>query len=294
MFFYYKVYGLIFQSNIEMTQLLTAPDGAVVDAQINIGKVPKEVRERAKTVKGETLQEASWFQNSRAYYYVTMNEILVEPREGKKIEEIIPFIQGYCFALFFTLRGMHAVHCSALLGERGVVLVAGYSGAGKSTISNKLLEAGYQLMADDVAVLHAEEDKVMVYPAFPMQKMCRDAVDRQEYDISTLEYIDEGRDKFAVKYEGAFDGIPRVLDKMIVLTKADVEEVTVVEWNQGNKLLCFIEFLFLRDGFRDLGFGHEQMQEALNIVSKMKVIYEIKRPKEGDTIEEILNIINKI
>uniref|UniRef100_UPI004056B721 hypothetical protein n=1 Tax=Acetatifactor sp. TaxID=1872090 RepID=UPI004056B721 len=285
--FFYKVYGLVFRSNIEMPQLLEATQPCEVDADIIVGKVPESVIERAKGTIGEDDGACIWFHNSKAYFYITVSEIMVEPKEGWEIKQIVPFIQGYCFAFFFRKRGMHAVHCSALRGEKGAVLISGYSGAGKSTISDFLLKDGYQLMADDVAIVKVENDRVLVYPAFPVRKMCRDALVREDYNTDELEYIDEQRDKFAVPYEGEFNENPTELYRMIVLKKQSTGRVCINRLKAGEALEEFLANLFLAGTFSYMKFPPEQMMNALGIVSRMKGMYTITRPLDSDTLDQI-------
>ncbi len=292
--FYYKVYGLIFKSNISMPQLLTAPLPCNADAEIIVGTVPDYVILHANKIAGEDNGEAIWFHNSKGYYYATATQIIVQPKENHSEDDIIPFIQGYCFALLFRKRGLHAVHCSALRGNKGAVLIAGYSGSGKSTISDRLLQEGYRLMADDVAVLRVEKDKVMVYPAFPVRKMCRDALDRENYDTEKLEYIDKERDKFAIRCDEAFDENPTELYRMIILKKKKNGTVQVKHAIAGDALEEFIESLFLMGTFSYLKFPPDQMMSALDVVSHMNGIYTITRPLGVDTLNEVYGEVERI
>ena len=56
--------------------------------------------------------------------------------------------------------------------EKGeMCVIQGTSGSGKSTFTTKLLENGFRLMTDDVAIVDiSSEGDIMVYPAFPQQK----------------------------------------------------------------------------------------------------------------------------
>lgn len=73
-----------------------------------------------------------------------------------------------------------------------------------------LLERGYRLLADDMAVVQTFSGKkdsrelALVYPAFPYQKLCRDAAVRRGYALEKLLYINEEKDKFLVPWKGDF------------------------------------------------------------------------------------------
>ena len=292
--YFYKVYGLVFKSNIQMPQLLEASSKNHADAEIIVGKVPEAVIEQARDSFGEDTGEAIWFHNSKGYFYATASEILVQPKENHTLDDIIPFIQGYCFALFFRMRGMQAVHCSALRSKDGAILIAGFSGCGKSTICDKLLQEGYQLMADDVAILQVEGEKIMVYPAFPLRKMCRDALTREDYDVNELEYIDEERDKFAIPYEGEFDENPAPLHSMIILKKHKTGDVVVKKETGGDMVTSFLESLFLVGTFSHLGLPPAQMQGIMELLSKMDSLYSVSRPIGQDTLAEVYSQVKAL
>ena len=87
-------------------------------------------------------------------------------------------------------------------------------------------------MADDMAWV----DGSMVYPAFPYQKLCRDVVEREGYDMEELIYIDEQKDKFLARYRGAFSTESRLMKGFILLHLTSAEKVTVQELNGPSRI----------------------------------------------------------
>lgn len=293
--YYYKVYGLIFESNIVMPQLLCMESQSKKDASILWGSVPAFIKEEKAKRAGGDNGDSIWFHNSKAYYWITDNEIIVEPKEKQELDDIVPFIQGYCFAMLFSKRGLHALHCSALYGENGVVLIGGYSGAGKSTITNKLLQEGYRLMADDVSVLQSLDDKIQVFPGFPIQKICPDVLIKQNIEYSNLEMTNEGKGKYVLDCRDNFYDKPAILYKFIILDKQIMPEINQVNITNGtDMLLSFIDNLFLSEAFPCIGFPPLQMQAAIDIVTKLECIYMIYRTEDIDSVDRVYGCIRKI
>ncbi|WKL02509.1 hypothetical protein Q0F98_00470 [Paenibacillus amylolyticus] len=67
---------------------------------------------------------------------------------------------------FPKLMDMNAflLHSVCVVGEDGkAIIFLGASGAGKSTIAQKAMDAGYSVITDDTALLMFVEDELMVH-----------------------------------------------------------------------------------------------------------------------------------
>lgn len=71
------------------------------------------------------------------------------------------------------------------MSNDGIFLLQIYRSASSSTLTNAFLQSGYQLMADDMALVETktEAKQTEVYPAFPYQKLCRNVVEEKGYDV---------------------------------------------------------------------------------------------------------------
>ncbi len=67
-------------------------------------------------------------------------------------------------AVLAARPGLIAVHAAALQGPRGVVLLAGSSGRGKTTVSAVLNARGWALIADDVTLIDAGSPQIQGFP----------------------------------------------------------------------------------------------------------------------------------
>ena len=139
------------------------------------------------------------------------------------------------------------MHCSVIASDEGAILISGESGSGKSTLTNAFLSDGWKFMADDMAYVKTKEGgEVVVYPAFPYQKLCRDAALRKGYNLDELIYLGEEKDKFFVPYQGDFVTHEMPVKALVVLMLAAVDEVSVSEITGMNKFMACANNLFLR------------------------------------------------
>jgi hypothetical protein len=67
------------------------------------------------------------------------------------------------------LRGLEALHASAVLAGGQAVLIAGRSGAGKSATAEALCRGGASFLADDVVALEIRDGALIAHPGAPLR-----------------------------------------------------------------------------------------------------------------------------
>lgn len=295
--FWYKIYGTTLCSEIEYSHLIPTDER---DADIFI----KKGRSLLSLIENETTYYVSpitkshiLFCNQVGIFQITDGTtITICPKKGISMDQLTPFVFGYCIAMLFWQRNQLAIHCSAVECDGKALIIAGDSGSGKSTFTTKLLENGFRLMTDDVAIVDiSSEGDIMVYPAFPQQKLCRDAVHRNHLNTEDLLYIDEDRDKFAVPRRDCFCEKPCKLSAMLCLSvQSENSDVILTELNGHQKLISFLENNFLFPMFRNSGgFCTEDMQKCLQTVQTLP-LYRMMRPFGIDSTDTQLQKIQKI
>ena len=291
--YWYQIYGCTLRSELEFPQLITT-DKRIEDFCICMTPMERRIPDPKGCLVDEVTKECVWYCNQVGCFQITGGKrIDVWPNPGVPVEELTAFIFGYSIAMLFWQRGLTAVHCSASEYKGKSLIVSGYSGSGKSTLTTCLLNNGFRLMTDDVAIVDGMSGQdAIVFPAFPQQKLCRDAVHRNNYNTEELIYIDEDKDKFAVQCRDNFCEEPRPLAALICLSVQDEDDqVHITELTGHEKLTAFLPNLFLIPMFRQSGgFGAEEMMKCLKIVGKTPV-YRLRRPKGIDSTKEQLQVI---
>lgn len=300
----YTLYGLVIETDIEISHLLKTDDNSnPVDVVIKQGNCKDEVTEYLKKVDAyekryEIGFDYSCFLNKGGYYVIKNGDtIIYETKDGFTPESLSPWLLGFAFSMVLLQRKTLAIHCSAVCekgdgSENDILLISGRSGAGKSSLTKKLMEAGYKLMADDVAAVRCDEE-VTVYPAFPYQKLCRNEVDKRELNYDDLIYINEDKDKFLVPVEDKFSSVPGKIRCMIYIVVADVPEVQVRKLSGLDQMMAIRRNLFLAILNGDWLNSPEVLSLCLKMAGSCPV-YLVTRPSEGDTLEKISDIVCNI
>ena len=151
----YVLYGMQISTDLVFEQLVQAgkKEEALPCITIEESAIPEWILQEEKK-KYEFGQELSWLSNKTMWMVVKDGKhIGYRLKEGGNTGYAKTYLLGYGMAMLALQRGMPAIHCSAVAGEKGAVLIAGESGAGKSTVTCGLLERGYRLLADDMAVV---------------------------------------------------------------------------------------------------------------------------------------------
>ncbi|SFB19375.1 hypothetical protein SAMN05216249_11265 [Acetitomaculum ruminis DSM 5522] len=328
----YKIYDNYLASDISFFQLLeySPKENETPGIVLSYEKMPEDILKKVYEEKklSEVSKERIWFHNQYGYFLVEKgkyikvflkdkgerlairdflgdksedlddafeelkNKSLEEVLKSPCIEKIYPFILGYCMAMVFWQRDMVAIHCSAVEIEGQAVLIAGGSGSGKSTLTSRFLEKGARLLSDDLVVLQWDEDTVYALPAFPQQKLCRDAAIRQNNDLKDLRYIDEDKDKFAVSVRDKFYDKKLPLKLMVNLQPHDeIRKVQSYFVKGHEKLLLLIHNHFLKPVFdAEDAFKPQDMALAMKIASKIEMV-RMFRPRQGDSTKEQYKII---
>lgn len=71
-------------------------------------------------------------------------------------------------------HGYHVLHASAVEGPDGIVVFAGQTGGGKTTLALELLDRGWKLCSDDIVVLQPGEGRPLVHPGPPLMNAPRE------------------------------------------------------------------------------------------------------------------------
>lgn len=279
----YLLYGLKLETDIEFRQLVTDATGGEPQIAVAADEIPAEIRERTD-VKYEFDREYSWLSNRTCWIIAEKgSRIKYQLKEGGRMDYLRNYLLGWGMSMLALQRGILAMHCSAVADERGAVLICGESGAGKSTLTVSLLERGFRLMADDMAFVECTGgDCAMVSPAFPYQKLCRDAALERGYRLEELYYVDEDKDKFLVPYRGKFELNAVPVSGVLMLGLVSGEKILSGEITGVDRFRLVANNLFLRHLLGQQKYEPWIGQMCLGMAAAVPAAY-LGRPLRGET-----------
>jgi hypothetical protein len=108
-------------------------------------------------------------------------EVVIEPSGGADAANLRTFLYGTVLGVLCHQRGLLPLHAGAVaIGDRAII-VAGDSGAGKSSLTAALVRQGARLLAEDLCPLRladaAASGKARVLPGVPRFRLNRDVAE---------------------------------------------------------------------------------------------------------------------
>lgn len=195
----YSVYGLCAEASEPIPGLVALGSASGVDLRIQAGSMPAgfdQLREAFprlwyvspyRDVHGEPALRV-WELDNGAYLWLRYTdgiEFLVD-RSGRNlwaawpvtltITDVASYLLGPVLGFVLRLRGIVALHASAIAGDGWAMAFVGSDSAGKSTTAAALAALGHPVMADDVLALSRAEPFI-VQPGYPRLRLWRASLD---------------------------------------------------------------------------------------------------------------------
>ncbi len=301
--YHYKVFGYIFRCEHEIKQLYAVPPTEHYDVEVCIGTMPDEILEDVAEITERPYmywnEDYFWLANRYGILAVYKSgKIYAHNPEAKDILYLLQFVLGYGIAVYAHMHNRIAIHCGCVAIDGKAVILAGDSGSGKSTLTNELISRGATMLSDDVvAIGYDENHNPCVFPAFPQQKLCRDAAVQKGYNLDELLYIDPDKDKFAVIHTKQFSSEPHPLHTLLNLRRyTEAEESSMTDNIQTeaidgfDKMKLLTRCFYLGPLVPNLGLSAEAFQMCVDLIKNCNV-YRLKRSRTQNTLPEIVQFV---
>ncbi len=252
MHYTYQIYGKTVVSELELPAL-TKGEPAENPVYIERGHVPQELK---GPVGGQS--RFSVFNEHEClttipgiarYYISDGNRVIVEPAIPEK-RQVALFIYSNCIPVALLQRNLILMHVSGIFISPGeVLLMAGASGAGKSSTALMLGHLGYPLFTDDTALLSIENERCYAWSSYPETRLWAEVAEMQEvFPQTEKRRVRPDIDKYAYTFGNSFTGEKvRVAGLVFLETKGhevDIAELNATEvWKYLNDNTYVIRFI---------------------------------------------------
>lgn len=294
--YFYKMYGLTIKSTFALPEAVECEPVEREDVFLELGTPPNKDLDDAKSGKLCRLEkEVAWFYlKNWGMFYVEHGNHIVVWKESELLTDLSrnSYVTGTTMGLLMFQRGIIPIHSGAVEKDGVCILVVGNSGSGKSTNTVRLREKGCRFVSDDVAAVNIVDGKVMVSPSFPQQKLCRDAAIRQGYALEDLIYIDENRDKYAIRLKEGYVTEKLPMGMILELEVTDEEHMSICEIRGLDKIKLLYRNIYRGYVWNEMGMSR-QVQEDILAIAKQVPMYVCKRPRKGFYTEEITDWVLK-
>lgn len=288
MFNTYSIYGLTARVPFPCAGLPLAPPGATPDVTVEDGPVPDVLPDTALT--------GPWWAATPARFLVQggpqAGRFLIE--DGRRVilarapdarDEVLALrLLDAVLATVLHQRRSLVLHATAAITPAGAVVIAGASGAGKSTTLSALLARGCTMLADDITVLQRDARGGWdVLPGAPVLHLCTDAAEGLGQDIRDLSLNPWRRMKAAVPTHGRMADAPAPLRALFVMESHAEDRVVLESLLGADKFAALQQCLY-----GPLLTGEQAMfLPALASVAQQTDVVRLCRPAARWSVDEV-------
>ncbi|MEG2656721.1 MAG: hypothetical protein RSA29_13570 [Clostridium sp.] len=293
----YGVYGLNIESEIYIPQFINNEFNDEVDIiTIKYGIVPTEVKKNIDSGRHmKVTSKEVWLdvENIAIFYITNGAEIIVEPCRNADINDINIYLMCSCLGFIMLQRGKIALHGGAVVINNNGVIIAGDRGAGKSTLTTALRNKGYKFITDDVSAIHINKAPYIEY-GFPYQKLCEDSMLSFNCEkLKEMAFKSGDKIKYMVPVYEQFLMEQTPLTNIFEIIVGDVKEVMIEEFYGEKKLQKISNNVYRGEYIRDMGNISTKYFKQCIEIAKNSRYFQITRPKQGFTVNEQIELIEK-
>lgn len=219
------------------------------------------------------------------------SSVTIEPAAGGDEEAIFRFLRMTPTAALLFQRGVLALHAAAVSNGAGAVLLAGDSGAGKSSLAAALALRGWSLLSDDLAAVGLNPaGEPVVRPTFPDLALWPDSLNKLGIDSAGLPRLDANRLSLSVPQRFSKDSLP--LRAVYFLSVHNKEDLRRGEPAGAERFRAMGKRLYnsrIADALLDKG---AYMRIAAAIAQRCRII-RLTRPRGAWCVEELADVIEQ-
>ena len=287
----YFVYGLNIESELELSQLRSSDQNP--DVIFKLDTIEN------KPVLADNKSTASWVTNDSAcitykgigtFLMRNGEEVIIDLLETANVVEVSHILLGVAISVILHQRGYLVLHSSVIeMGDFSVGFV-GHSGNGKSSIATMMLEKGYNLISDDLAVVGIDSsDQYIVYSGYPQTKLWPDFVESIGINPDNLPLVNSDYTKRTRKINDYFtDKTTLPLKALYILDKGSEIEISDIK---GHKcifeLVTYSYDIQLAKATRELP---KNLSQCTQLAKKVPV-KRLQRPWELKKMPDIVTAI---
>ncbi len=305
--YYYNIFNLKTSSTFSIP---AAPECAPIDnveVTVTTAKVDVNFKQHENTI---------FFNDEYYFCYITPDELYVRVngfniavKDGNSIvieppntdyekEKLYTFLLGTAFGGLCIQRGLLPIHGTTVEKNGKAVILTGFSGAGKSAISELLIADGMRFLADDVSVLEFKEGNAIIHPAYPQRKLPADTAKEIGINCTGLEPVNEdNRDKFLIRDTSQWCDNPLPLHSIVEIIALHRKDGEYFEPQLAKKTGTDSMFTLRRNLYRErfysgCGFPPQRMKLLLQATAASN-IYQLIRCASNCPVQSCVDLLMK-
>ena len=288
----YQAFGLTINSQISLQPLVQLDTIiATPDISISIGNVSEEGLDQPNATYPfcQAAADELWLNipDIARFHISRGSHIIVEPAANADLQSVKLYLLGSCLGAIMYQRHRLVIHGNAIRIGDECVIFAGVSGAGKSTLAGAFQQRGYQVLADDLAVI---DEQGLVHPAYPQLKLWQDSTQKLALDNDDLDRIRLQISKFAVPIRDGFCDTALPVRAVYILNSHNEDTFELDTLTGMDKLNPLKHNSYRRLYAEGMGLKKQHFAQCSKLAATIAV-KRITRPNAGFKLDELVDFI---
>ena len=216
------------------------------------------------------------------------DRLVVQPSIGTTDEAIRQLVLGMGIRLLFHRRGNLVFHASAIDIDGTAVAFLGGSGTGKSTTAAAFVDAGYDVLADDVVVV-SDPSTPMVPRSFSAVKLDRST--GRAYGLETVDRDTAGGPRRRYHRTPAhFDNDACPVERMYLLAEGDA--VAIDPLDSGDAVFELMRYSY--STYDSDGGDREVVSEHFHRCASLARSVDVRRLHRPPGLESLSDVVSAV
>lgn len=276
-----------------MTSFISSSASIEIKKKIELFGVPEFCQYTNPYLK---INESDFFldiKNVAKYRVLKGQQILICPYENSDEKSVNYFLEGPVLGALLHQKGIISFNGSSFDYKGKGIMLCGYSGMGKSSITAAFCQEGASFISDDIAPVTVSGSVATILPAKKQIKLWDDTLQKLKINSTQLQRIRPESNKFylPLKVNSASE---HTLDYLVILSTHNKNEFRAIELEGMNKYNRLRKYIYC--GIYLKGMPETEKKffgQLISLASKVR-IFGILRPQICDINEAMRFIENEI
>lgn len=219
--------------------------------------------------------------NVAKYHVQSGSKIWVSPNKNADQSSVQLFLNGSVLGAVLHQRGIIPFHGSSFEYQGKSILICGYSGSGKSSVTAAICQNGGHFINDDITPVSFNESDVFIVPIRTNIKLWDDTLQTLNIDSQNLKRIRPSMEKYYVSFSNASD-LKQSLNKIIMLCTHNSNEYKVSRPSGIEKYNLLRTNIYRKMYLRGMPVTEKSYFKQLLKLAKLVEIVQVYRPIDSE------------
>jgi len=281
---------------MELPELWKGDPQKKADVNICLSEVPEKLEGCVKKGIGYQIKPEHYILSISGvarYMVIKGEEIRLEIEKDAHLDEVKVFLYASVFGALSHLRGALPLHASAIKYNKRIILFAGNTGAGKSTIAAAFQKKGFEVLSDDlVPVFFSPEKKPITSKGIARMKLWAEALEKMNISYNGKSKIRGEIEKYHVPVQAKEEPDSSFISTLFVLEPYPGKDIELIDVRGRERLSYLINNTFRYQLLEGFGLKEWHFTMCTQLLKHIQLI-RVRQPRAEYKLEELVTAVEQ-